>query len=157
MIRGLSHFSFTVSDVDAAASWYVERLGFKLRRRQRQDTPYTSELVGLADVVLEVAILDPPGAAGEDTPLLELVQYENPASTGDTPAPGTRGFAHLSFVVDDIHSLYRDLVTYDVRFRSAPVAITAGVNTGGYVCYFVDPDGNGLELFQPAPVAGKVS
>jgi catechol 2,3-dioxygenase-like lactoylglutathione lyase family enzyme len=150
MIRGLSHFSFTVSDVDASASWYVEKLGFEVRRRQRQDTPYTADLLALPGAVLEVAILDPPCRAGEGTPALELIQYVTPVPVGEPPLPGMRGFAHLSLVVDDIHALHRRLADCGVLFRSPPVAITAGMNTGGYVCYFVDPDGNGLEIFQPA-------
>jgi len=41
-----------------------------------------------------------------------------------------------------------------------PVAITAGINTGGRAVYLTDPDGITLELVQPpakqlvAPVAG---
>ena len=149
MIRGISHFSFTVSDLDASVDWYVDRLGFAVLRRQRQDTPYTAELLGLPDAVIDVAILRPPQDHGLSAAALELIQYVEPIPAGDQPAPGDFGFAHLSLVVDDIHRLHRDLSGKGVVFRSPPVAITAGVNVGGYVCYFVDPDGNGLELFQP--------
>ncbi|MEV1179498.1 VOC family protein, partial [Nonomuraea sp. NPDC049784] len=36
-----------------------------------------------------------------------------------------------------------------VRFVNPPEAITAGVNRGGYACYFLDPDDITLELVQP--------
>jgi hypothetical protein len=41
-----------------------------------------------------------------------------------------------------------------VKFLSAPVPITAGVNAGAYAVYLRDPDGFTIELVQPAP--GKV-
>jgi catechol 2,3-dioxygenase-like lactoylglutathione lyase family enzyme len=146
---GVSHFSFTVSDADGAAAWYESHLGFEILHRQRQDSDYTRRFIGVADAILEVALLRAPGPPEL---LLELVEYAYPRARGDPPTPGEVGFAHLSFVVDDIHEHYARLVTAGVRFRSAPVEIAAGINMGGFVCYFVDPDGNGLELFQrPLP------
>ena len=38
-----------------------------------------------------------------------------------------------------------------VRFVNPPEVITAGVNRGGYACYFLDPDEITLELVQPPP------
>ena len=149
MIVGLSHFSFTVSDTNASLEWYVQRLDFGVRRRQRQDNAYTAELLGLPGAVIEVAIFSFPGASLGTGPTLELIQYVTPAPSGTQPIPGTLGFAHLSLVVEDIHRVHKDLTAGGVSFRSPPVAIAAGVNAGGYVCYFSDPDGNGLELFQP--------
>ena len=146
MIQAVGHFSFTVSDVERAAAWYASHLGFDVAHRQRQDNAYTRELVGIDDAVLDVAMLRHPATPAV---VLELIEYVRPRSTGKAPAPGEPGFAHLSLLVDDIRSDHRRLTAADVRFRSAPVEITAGVNAGGFVCYLVDPDGNGLELFQP--------
>ena len=146
MIRHIGHVSFTVSDVDVAAAWYVDHLGFELLHRQRQDNAYTRELVGVPDAILEVAVLRAPG---EPQLALELVQYAQPSPPGEPPLPGTVGFSHISLTVDDIQSQHRDLVEAGVRFRSPPVEITAGINRGGVVWYFTDLDGNGLELFQP--------
>lgn len=149
MITGLSHFSFTVSDVGRAAAWYVSQLDFELLRRQRQDNAYTREFVGVPGAVLEVAILAQPGQTGPHGVLLELIEYVQPISSGVQPEPGGIGFCHLSLTVDEIHDEYRRLSANGASFRSEPVAITAGANAGGFVCYFTDPDGNGLELFQP--------
>jgi catechol 2,3-dioxygenase-like lactoylglutathione lyase family enzyme len=155
MIKGFSHFSFTVSSAEASAAWYVEHLRFELVRRQRQDNDYTREFVGVPGAVLEVALLRLPSGTGGDGALLELVEYVQPAGVGNQPAPGDVGFAHLSMEVDDIHGEFERLSEQGVSFRSPPVAITAGMNEGGYVCYLVDPDGNGLEFFElPRPPAG---
>jgi catechol 2,3-dioxygenase-like lactoylglutathione lyase family enzyme len=145
VILGVSHFSFTVSDVDRSTDWYTSNLAFEVVHRQRQDNDYTRELVGVDNAILEVALLQAPGSAGL---VLELVQYAYPAANGPQPSPGEVGFAHLSFLVDDIHWQYERLSAAGVRFQSPPVSITAGTNVGGFVCYFADPDDNGLELFQ---------
>lgn len=146
LIQAIGHFSFTVSDVERAADWYSSHLGFDVVHRQRQDNAYTRQLVGIADAILDVAVLR--HRASTDL-VLELVEYVRPRSRGRAPIPGRAGFAHLSFLVDHIQADHRRLRDAGVRFRSPPVEITAGVNAGGFVCYFVDPDGNGLELFQP--------
>jgi catechol 2,3-dioxygenase-like lactoylglutathione lyase family enzyme len=155
MIKGLSHFSFTVSNVEASSAWYVEHLRFELLRRQRQDNAYTREFVGVPGAVLEVALLRLASETTGNDALLELVEYVQPLGAGKQPAPGDVGFSHLSMEVDDIHDEFKRLSQQGVSFRSTPVAITAGTNEGGYVCYFVDPDGNGLEFFQlPARATG---
>ena len=41
------------------------------------------------------------------------------------------------------------MTTLGVRFRSDPVAIEAGINRGGFTCYFLDPDDITLEIIQP--------
>lgn len=65
MVEGLSHFAFTVSDIEASVHWYGTVLGLRLVVRQRQDNEYTRKMVGLGDAVLEVAEfeLDPGHAA----------------------------------------------------------------------------------------------
>jgi len=149
LICAVGHFSFTVASADAASDWYQAHLGCKLLHRQRQDNPYTREFIGVPDAVLEVALLKLPAPDTGAAPLLELVEYVYPECAGSSPRPGMRGFFHLSFLVADIEDEYQRLTRAGATFVSAPVEITAGTNRGGWVCYFSDPDGNGLELFQP--------
>ena len=59
------------------------------------------------------------------------------------------GNAHLCLLVDDFQACFESLTAEGVRFKSAPVTISAGPNKGGLVAYFYDPDGYLLELFQP--------
>jgi catechol 2,3-dioxygenase-like lactoylglutathione lyase family enzyme len=137
-----------VSDVAASSAWYVRELGFEEVLRQRQDNDYTRQLVGVDGAILDVAVLELLDDAGTGCVCrLELIEYVEPTTRGDALQPGDVGFSHLSFEVDDIHAEYLRLRNA-ARFRSPPVAITAGRNAGGFVCYFTDPDGNGLELFE---------
>ena len=54
-------------------------------------------------------------------------------------------------MVDDVADRYARMRGRGVQFVSPPVAITQGVNRGGFTCYFRDPDGITLELVQPSP------
>jgi catechol 2,3-dioxygenase-like lactoylglutathione lyase family enzyme len=149
VIRQVFHFSFTVSNLDRSVAWYTNALGLELVHRQRQDNQYTRQLVGFENAILEVAQFKIANVSPElSTHVLELVEYVQPRGKPiqlDTCNPGV---AHLAFVVSDIHDEYNRLRNKGVRFRSAPVEITAGVNRGGHTCYFWDPDGITLELVQ---------
>jgi len=151
VLHEVFHFSFTVSDIDASVRWYRDVLGLELVHRQRQDNDYTRTLVGIPDAVLEIAQLRVPGTApAMSTHMLELVEYVEGAGETFGLRPNDVGAAHIAFVVTGIHEEYERLRSLGVAFRNAPVEIAAGVNRGGYSCYFSDPDGITLELLQPS-------
>jgi len=153
MILDVLHFSFTVSDIERSIAWYTEVLGLELVHRQRQENEYTQVLVGIPGAVLEVAQFAVPGVPpARSTHMLELVEYVTPLGErfGELPTNSV-GCAHLALMVTDIHARYERMRGLGVAFANPPVAITAGANTGGFACYFRDPDGITLELMQPAP------
>ena len=152
MIRGVWHFSFTVADLERSIGFYQDLLGFELIHTQEQANEYTRRLVGYPDAHLKVAQFSIPGQPrGISTHDLELVEYVSPQGTrGDTNICNP-GAAHLAMTVDDIHDRYEWLVAAGVQFVSPPNHITAGVNQGGYTCYFRDPDEIVLEMIQPPP------
>ena len=55
------------------------------------------------------------------------------------------------FGTDDCRGTYAELSARGVRFKSQPVSITHGRNTGAKGVYLFDPDDITLELIQPAP------
>jgi lactoylglutathione lyase len=152
LFKGLSHFAFTVSDIDASVHWYEMILGLRLVARQRQDNAYTREMVGFEDAVLEVAEFELDPAHGDLT--LELIQYVHPPGDRLSLSTTNVGVAHLSFIVGDIDAEHRRLASHGVEFISPPVDITEGMNKGGRACYLKDPDGITLELFQPSARTG---
>ena len=151
MLVDIWHFSFTVSDIERSIHFYRDILGMELVHTQEQANAYTRKFVGYPDAHLKVAQFrlgakNPP-LSGH---ILELVEYVAPKGVKidtSTPNPGT---AHLAFQVDDIFSEFARLSALGVRFRSSePIAIEAGINKGGYTCYFLDPDDITLEIIQP--------
>jgi lactoylglutathione lyase len=153
MIADVLHFSFTVSDIERSVDWYTRVLGLELIHRQRQENEYTPILVGIPGAVLEVAQFVVPGVTpARSTHMLELVEYIVPRGEHPNSLPVNNvGCAHLALLVTDIHDRYRRMCDDGVVFRNPPVAITAGVNSGGFACYFVDPDRITLELLAPPP------
>jgi lactoylglutathione lyase len=149
---GVWHFSFTVSDLERSLDFYVDLLGLELVHRQTQDNAYTRRLVGYPDAHLRVAQLAVPGQPrGYSTHDLELVEYVRPRGVRSDVNMYNPGAAHMAFTVPDAHAEYERLIGAGVEFVSSPNLIQAGVNTGGYTCYFRDPDLIVLELVQPPP------
>lgn len=150
MLIGLWHFSFHVADIDVSIDFYTD-LGMSLIHRQQQSNEYTSKLVGYEAASLRIAQLAMPEgcratASSHDLELVEYVHPRFPQRPLERAMPGT---GHLAFVVDDMHAEYDRLKAANVTFLSPPNAITAGINAGGYACYFLDPDAITLELVQP--------
>ena len=143
----LHHVGLTVSDIEASIRFYQDVLGMELiGRRQRVTADYISQQTGYDAVEMSVASFRPsPGS--QQT--LEVVQYLTQAGEPADQATNRPGNSHICFAVDDFESCYDDLKSRGVRFKSAPVRITAGPNQGGMVVYFFDPDGHPLEMFQP--------
>jgi catechol 2,3-dioxygenase-like lactoylglutathione lyase family enzyme len=146
-LGAVHHVGLTVSDLGRSIRFYRDVLGLRLLAQRTADADYVGRQIGCPGVRLEVASFQ-LGTAGR--PTLELAQYLSGAGDNSPPATNCAGQAHLCFEVDDIHRAYEALRAQGVRFRSEPIAITAGPNRGGFVVYLYDPDGFTIELFEPA-------
>jgi catechol 2,3-dioxygenase-like lactoylglutathione lyase family enzyme len=116
---------YLVDDVDRAVDFYTTHLGFTL---------LSSASPAFADVVrgnLRLLLSGPASSAGRPMP------------DGRKPVPG--GWNRIHLIVDDI--------TAEVdRLRAAGLAFRSDIVTGpgGSQIVLDDPDGNPVELFQPA-------
>jgi catechol 2,3-dioxygenase-like lactoylglutathione lyase family enzyme len=153
---GVWHFSFTVSDMERSVAFYRDVLSFELIHRQEQANEYTRRLVGYADAHLRIAQFAVPGQPrSRSTHDLELVEYIAPRGTRGDIGICNPGASHLAIAVDDIDERYGRLIAAGVHFFSPPNRITAGVNEGGFTCYFHDPDQIVLEMVQPPAVSRR--
>ncbi len=152
MLIAYWHFSFTVKDIERSVAFYTDVIGMKLVHTQTQHNEYTAKLVGYEGAHLKVAQLSIDGMTQQRSGhLLELVQYVYPECEPTDTATCRPGSAHLAFQVADILAAYQRMRDQGVRFKSTPNAIMAGINQGGYACYFLDPDDITLELLQAPP------
>lgn len=143
----LHHVGLTVADIERSIAFYQDTLGMTLiRQRPRVDNDYIQLQTGIPGVVLSVASFRVSDASLQS---LEIVQYLTHAAPPAETATNQAGTSHLCLTVSDLRACYAGLSAKGVRFRSEPVTITAGPNTGGLGVYFYDPDGNTIELFQP--------
>ncbi|GJH14549.1 glyoxalase/bleomycin resistance/dioxygenase family protein [Caballeronia novacaledonica] len=136
--------------MDKALEFYVGLLGMEIVHEQLQDNAYTRELVGVPGAKLRVVMLTFPDVnAGISGHLIELVEYIEPKGVKLDLRPCNIGAAHCALITDDAWELYERLSAGGIDYVSPPVAITAGMNKGGFTCYVRAPDGFTLEFMQP--------
>ena len=116
---------YQVTDVARAAAFYTGHLGFTLRHQQ---LPAFAS-VSLGDVML---LLSGPGASGS-----------RPMPGGVSQQPG--GWNRVVLRVVDLPARIETLKKAGVKFRNR-----MEVGPGGRQIQIEDPDGNPIELFEPA-------
>lgn len=116
---------YMVSDVPAAADWYVAHMGFN--RLPMASPAFAAVQRGPLRLLLSGA----GSSAGRAMP------------DGRQPEPG--GWNRMQLVVDDLASEVERLRGEGVRFRNDIVT-----GPGGAQILAEDPSGNVVELFQPA-------
>ncbi|MBT4098540.1 MAG: hypothetical protein HOM68_18755 [Gemmatimonadetes bacterium] len=150
-LSAIHHVGITVKDIERSIEFYRDVLGMVLAgRRECVDEKYVAQQTGYEGVQLSVASF----RVHQDSPnSLEIVQYLNHQGDAVSTSTNQPGITHLCLVVDDLGAAYEKLLEQGVRFRSAPVEITAGPNKGGKVIYLYDPDDYVLEMFEPVMAA----
>jgi glyoxylase I family protein len=133
-ILGLWGVRYQVKDVERAIAFYTQMLGFNL---DFQNLPAFG-LVSISNLKL---ILSGPGTSGS-----------RPMPDGRTQAPG--GWNRIVLQVEDLPACIADLKKKGVNFRNE-----MEVGPGGKQIQVEDPDGNPIELFEPArpstPLLGR--
>ena len=124
-VLGLWGVRYQVSDVARSVDFYVRRLGFQL---DRQSLPAFAQ-VSIGDLKL---ILSGPGASGS-----------RPMPDGRRQEPG--GWNRVVLQVTDLPARIEALKQAGLRFRNE-----MEVGPGGRQVQLEDPDGNPIELFEPA-------
>lgn len=116
---------YQVTDVARAVSFYTDHLGFRL---EREHLPAFAS-VSLGDFVL---LLSGPGASGS-----------RPMPGGESQQPG--GWNRVVLRVADLPAQIDMLTMVGVKLRNQMEA-----GPGGRQVQVEDPDGNPIELFEPA-------
>jgi glyoxylase I family protein len=116
---------YQTRDVNRAVAFYTGQLGFELKHQQ--GAVFAAVTCGDVDV-----LLSGPGSSGA-RPL-----------EGQPQEPG--GWNRLVLAVADLAQAVAALKDRGVRFRSEIVT-----GPGGKQIQLLDPDGNPIELFEPAP------
>jgi catechol 2,3-dioxygenase-like lactoylglutathione lyase family enzyme len=118
---------YYVTDLDAAARFYCEQLGFE---EELRPGPFFAMLYrGELRLLLTVATAEGAGGGG-------------PMPDGTLPAPG--GWNRFALQVEDLEATVATLRRAGARFRNE---IVTGV--GVRQILLEDPSGNPIELFQP--------
>lgn len=124
-ILGLWGVRYQVKDVQRSIAFYTQIFGFNL---DHQHLPAFGQ-VSISNLKL---LLSGPGASGS-----------RPLPGGREQAPG--GWNRIVLQVEDLSARIADLKEQGVHFRNE-----LEVGPGGKQVQVEDPDGNPIELFEPA-------
>ena len=124
-VSGVYGVRYQVKDVGRSIDFYTQQLGFKLERKH---LPAFAQ-VSIGDFKLT---LSGPGASGS-----------RPMPDGQSQEPG--GSNRVMLTVGNLTAAIAAMKKAGVRFRNE---IEAG--PGGKQIQVLDPDGNPVELFEPA-------
>jgi lactoylglutathione lyase len=144
MIQSAEHFSFTVSKIETALSFFCDLLGMKASPVMEVENPHVQQIVGMPGAVLRISIVQVPGGPG-----IELIQYARPEGTKIDSTSCNPGAAHIAFQVDDIEKMYENLSTRGIRFVNPPVWAPGNDGRGRWgVAYLKGPDDITIELVE---------
>ncbi len=133
------HTNLSVADLDAQRAWYQEALG-------------------LHEVIEEFQLDEPPvrtivlrSASGVHLELIERAGASRPrAYTDPLDAASTLGYGHWAVSVRDLDEAFAAIVAAGGDAVWPPAD---AVQPGARFAYIKDPEGNLIELIQPAPVS----
>lgn len=124
-VEGVHGVRYQVADVARSVEFYTTHLGFSLEHQQLP--AFASISLGEAQL-----LLSGPGASGS-----------RPMPSGQRQEPG--GWNRVVLRVHDLPAFIEVLKQADLRFRNE-----METGPGGKQVQIVDPDGNPIELFEPA-------
>lgn len=140
-LKGMHHIGVPVRDLERSLDWYRELFGFEPEFIQGAEGNGLDEIVQLTDAKLRMAFIRLPNV------LLEFLEYERPVGIDFDRRNCDVGAIHVCFEVDDIAEVHRRLDKHGIAFTTSPIA-QEGAIAGHQICYFRDPDGIQLELWQ---------
>ena len=125
LITGFRGVRYQVKDVERSIAFYTKQLGFKLDSKR------------------------PPAFAQVSIPNLELI-LSGPGASGSRPMPDghsqeSGGWNRVILEVTDLPARIEELEKAGLHFRNR-----METGPGGKQIQLEDPDGNPLELFEPA-------
>jgi catechol 2,3-dioxygenase-like lactoylglutathione lyase family enzyme len=131
-----NHVSISVADLDAQVAWYRQALGFTevVEQYELPEPPVRT-------AVLQAA----PGIR------IELIERGGSARTGEYSDPldmtRSQGYGHWAIDVDDLDAALASLLDAGATEVWPPADAVA---PGARFAYVKDPEGNLIELIQPA-------
>jgi catechol 2,3-dioxygenase-like lactoylglutathione lyase family enzyme len=125
---------YIVDDVDAAISFYCDRLGFS----EVMHPAPTFAMLTHGDLRLVLSAPSGQGGGGQAMP------------DGRVPEPG--GWNRFQLEIDDLEATVDDLRSHGTNFRNEIVT-----GFGGKQILAEDPSGNPVELFEPTRDEARLS
>jgi lactoylglutathione lyase len=124
VIKGLDHVGVVTTDLERAARFYTEKLGF--REVMRLETTHSGTIIFVSANGCQVELF------GNGKP---------PDPNAAASAGAVVGYKHISLLVDSVDEEYARLKALGVEFMMGPTAAESGLR----LAFLRDPDGNPIE------------
>ena len=144
MIITTDHFSFSVSNMEAALDFFRNALGMEASPIEDVAEENVRKIVGFPDARLRISMVSIPGGNR-----IELIEYVAPHGTPVDSATCNPGAAHVALQVDDIEKMYKALSSRGIKFINPPEWGPGPGGTGTWgVSYLKGPDGITVEIME---------
>jgi len=153
--KRVDHVSLTVTDLDAALTFYTQVMGGELLYRMgpfdaaeipimEDGRDWTEAHVNVKGARLEIAMLQLTENLG-----MELFCYDLPQDANQVPPRNCDvGSRHLCLEVDDVENAINYLQQQGCQAMSGPIAMESGPCPPSKSWYVLDPFGHQLELVE---------
>lgn len=143
-ILAVDHTGMTVSNVERSLTFWREVLGFELSHRAHHSGELASEVTGVAEAEIKIAVLK---GYGHKIELLEYVYPPDRSMKLERRACDV-GSVHVALTVENLDAILETIAASGWKPPGRPQTLTSGPNAGKRVVYVRDPDGNTIELMQ---------
>ncbi len=148
-ISAYDHTSFTVTDLDAAVTFWRDAMDFRVDDVSPRTQPWLGAVVGVPGAHCRIAHLVGHGLH------LEFIAYDGPYQGENVFGPANcSGAAHVSFLVEDIHPLVERLLKHGAKQIGPITFCDSGRASGCDAVYLTDPNGVIVELVAPGEKCG---
>jgi catechol 2,3-dioxygenase-like lactoylglutathione lyase family enzyme len=141
------HIGISVRDLDRSIEFYREITGGRVLFVNEMGGEGLARVTGEDQPALRFAMVQIGNT------MLELIEWQNPKGSDNGGAGVDVGKIHIAFEVPDIQAVYERLQAKGVKLLAPPYTFKAVDRSpdleGASFAYFLDPDGIGLEIFQP--------
>lgn len=144
MIKGIEHFSFTVSSLEDSLDFFCNKLGLEATPIVEVNNADVQKILGVPNAELRISIVNL-----SDNQNIELIQYIQPKGKTLDLSTCNTGVAHIALEVSDISAFFKKLSSQGVTFVNPPVWTLSSDGQGQWgVCYLKGPDNITLELIE---------
>jgi catechol 2,3-dioxygenase-like lactoylglutathione lyase family enzyme len=145
-IIATDHTGITVTNIERSLAFWRDVLGFELSHCPHQTGELASEITGVPDAEISIAVLKGYGHK------IELLEYLAPADRKHVDVrPCDVGSAHVAFTVDNLDAVLSAIAASGWKAAGKPQTLKSGPNAGKRVVYVRDPDGTTIEFMQLPP------
>jgi catechol 2,3-dioxygenase-like lactoylglutathione lyase family enzyme len=142
-VRGFNHTGVIVTDLDRAAGFFRDFLGFEVLSRAPRDPALIGRMTGLPAPEVEIVYLQGPGHR------VELIRYGSHGIRDvEQPRVYDDGSAHIAIDVDDVDAAVEGAAAHGLERVGEIIVIDHGPNRGRKVVYLQSAYGLLIEFIQ---------